>query len=67
MAVSAGAGAQSSATTYLTCAVAWAIPGGGHLWMGRPAKRVRALNSQELDYLEYAAINYVRLKRRYAG
>ncbi len=40
---------------------------GGHLWLGRPAKRIRLLEPEELDYLEYAAARYVRLKRRYAG
>ncbi len=29
---------QSASLTYLTCAVAWAIPGGGHLWLGRREK-----------------------------
>ena len=24
--------------TYLTCAAAWAVPGAGHLWLGRPQK-----------------------------
>ena len=30
--------AQSTSTTYLICAVAWAIPGAGHLWLGRRQK-----------------------------
>ena len=30
--------AQSSSITYLICAVAWAVPGGGHLWLGRRQK-----------------------------
>ncbi len=30
--------AASSANPYLICAVAWAIPGGGHLWQGRIQK-----------------------------
>jgi hypothetical protein len=29
---------RSASLTYLTCAVAWAIPGGGHLWLGRREK-----------------------------
>src|SRR5689334_22657881 len=32
--------AASSANPYLICAVAWAIPGGGHLWQGRIQKGV---------------------------
>jgi hypothetical protein len=31
---------QSASLTYLICAVAWAIPGGGHLWLGRLQKGV---------------------------
>jgi hypothetical protein len=27
-----------SANPYLVCLVAWAVPGGGHLWFGRRAK-----------------------------
>ena len=29
---------RSASLTYLICAVAWAIPGGGHLWLGRREK-----------------------------
>ena len=29
---------RSAFLTYLICAVAWAIPGGGHLWLGRLEK-----------------------------
>ena len=38
---------------------------GGYLWVGRPAKRVRALTEQELAYLEYVAANYVKIKNKY--
>ena len=31
---------RSASLTYLICAVAWAIPGGGHLWLGRRQKGV---------------------------
>lgn len=46
------------------------VPGGkvlegGHLWMGTPVKRVRALTEQELTYLEYVAENYVKLAATY--
>ena len=30
----------STTNTYLVCAAAWAIPGGGHLWLGRVQKGV---------------------------
>src|SRR6187399_1935282 len=29
---------QSATTTYLICVAAWAIPGAGHLWLGRRQK-----------------------------
>ena len=29
---------RSASLTYLICAAAWAIPGGGHLWLGRVQK-----------------------------
>jgi hypothetical protein len=32
--------APSASLTYLICAVAWAIPGGGHLWLGRRQKGI---------------------------
>ncbi len=38
---------------------------GGHLWVGRPARRHRALTDEELAYLEYVAAHYVRLKDRH--
>ena len=31
---------QSASTTYLICAAAWAIPGAGHLWLGRQQKGI---------------------------
>jgi len=31
---------QATSTTYLICAVAWFIPGAGHLWLGRPQKGI---------------------------
>ena len=34
------AGAQSTGYTYLACAVAWLIPGAGHLMLGRVQKGV---------------------------
>lgn len=38
---------------------------GGYLWMGRPAKRVRELTSEERQRLHYSAHHYVRLKTRH--
>jgi carbonic anhydrase/acetyltransferase-like protein (isoleucine patch superfamily) len=35
---------------------------GGFLWVGRPAKSIRALEAKEMAYLEYTAAHYVRLK-----
>jgi hypothetical protein len=29
---------RSASLTYLICVAAWAIPGGGHLWLGRVEK-----------------------------
>lgn len=37
----------------------------GHLYLGRPAKMIRALNADELAYFEYSANHYVELARRY--
>ncbi len=38
---------------------------GEYLWVGQPARRVRALTADELAYLSYAAVHYVRLKDRH--
>ncbi len=40
---------------------------GGHLWVGRPARRHRALTKEELTYLEYVANHYVKLKDRHVN
>ncbi len=37
----------------------------GMLYMGRPAKAVRALTPEEIAYLRYSAENYIRLKNNY--
>jgi len=37
----------------------------GYLWLGSPARRVRALTAQELEYLNYSANYYVELKNRH--
>lgn len=38
---------------------------GGYLWIGRPARRVRALRDEEKEYILYSAQNYVRLKQHH--
>lgn len=40
---------------------------GGYLYLGSPARRVRALSEAEKNYLEYSAAHYVRLKNRYTA
>lgn len=42
-----------------------AILEGGYLWLGRPARRVRALSNEEREYILYSARNYVHLKQRH--
>jgi len=37
----------------------------GHLYVGSPVKKMRPLNDRELEFLEYSAQNYVRLKNRH--
>ena len=37
----------------------------GYLYIGRPAKRLRALTDEEKDYLKYSANHYVKLKNKY--
>jgi carbonic anhydrase/acetyltransferase-like protein (isoleucine patch superfamily) len=37
----------------------------GMLYMGRPAKAVRTLTSEEIAYLRYSAENYIKLKNNY--
>ncbi len=37
----------------------------GYLYIGRPARKLRALSDDEKAYIKYSAQNYVRLKDRY--
>lgn len=37
----------------------------GYLYLGRPAKKVRALTEDEKEFLQYSAEHYVRLKDQY--
>lgn len=48
------------------------VPGGkvlesGYLYVGSPARRVRQLTEQELNYFGYSAEHYVRLARKHYG
>ena len=38
---------------------------GGYLWLGRPARRVRALTAEEQAWFTYSAKHYVKLKNDY--
>lgn len=38
---------------------------GGYLYVGSPVKRVRELNDKELEFLEYSANHYVKLKNQH--
>ena len=37
----------------------------GHLYVGRPAAKVRPLTEAEIAYLRYSAEHYVRVKNNY--
>lgn len=37
----------------------------GYLWLGNPARKVRALTDKEIESIQYSAQHYVRLKNRY--
>lgn len=39
----------------------------GYLYLGSPAKKVRALKQEELEYLDFSAQHYVDLKNRHFG
>ncbi len=41
------------------------VVGGGELWLGNPAKKVRMLSDAEIEALYYSAQHYVRLKDHY--
>ncbi|MEN8180209.1 MAG: gamma carbonic anhydrase family protein [Pseudomonadota bacterium] len=38
---------------------------GGYLWLGAPARRVRALTDTELEYISYSAEHYLHLAQRH--
>ncbi len=38
---------------------------GDYLWVGSPVRKLRPLTEQELEFLEYSAQHYVRLKDKY--
>jgi len=37
----------------------------GYLWLGNPARKVRALTDKEIESIQYSAQHYVRLKNRH--
>ncbi|BFM49979.1 gamma carbonic anhydrase family protein [Marinomonas sp. THO17] len=37
----------------------------GYMYMGSPAKQIRPLNVKEIEYFQYACLNYVKLKDEY--
>jgi carbonic anhydrase/acetyltransferase-like protein (isoleucine patch superfamily) len=37
----------------------------GYLYLGRPAKKIRALTDQEKEFLQYSAKHYALLKDEY--
>ena len=37
----------------------------GYLWLGTPARKLRALTQNELDWLTYSATHYIELKNKY--
>ncbi len=38
---------------------------GGYLYLGSPARRIRSLTEEEINYFAYAAAHYVKLKNDY--
>jgi carbonic anhydrase/acetyltransferase-like protein (isoleucine patch superfamily) len=58
--------------TRVTIGAGSVVPSGkvlesGYLYIGSPVKPVRRLNEKELEFLEYSAQNYRRLKDRHRG
>ncbi len=37
----------------------------GFMYMGSPVKKIRPLNEKEIEYFQYAGLNYVKLKDEY--
>jgi carbonic anhydrase/acetyltransferase-like protein (isoleucine patch superfamily) len=37
----------------------------GFMYMGSPVKQIRPLNEKEIEYFQYAGLNYVKLKDEY--
>lgn len=37
----------------------------GFLWMGSPARKVRKLTTEEIESIQYSALNYAELKNRH--
>lgn len=39
---------------------------GGYMWLGSPVKKARELTEKEKSFLQYSALQYVKLKNRHA-
>ena len=39
---------------------------GGYIWLGSPVKKARELTEKEKSFLQYSALQYVKLKNRHA-
>jgi carbonic anhydrase/acetyltransferase-like protein (isoleucine patch superfamily) len=40
---------------------------GKHLWLGQPARKIRALTTEELKFLHYSAEHYAKIKHHYTA
>lgn len=38
---------------------------GGFLWVGSPARKIRRLTEEEMEFFEYSANNYVKIKNQH--
>ena len=61
---------QAIVRTHTVVGAGSVVPGGkelesGYLYLGSPARRVRKLTEQELDYFDYSAQHYVKLAKRH--
>lgn len=58
--------------SHVTVGAGSVVPAGkilesGFLYMGSPARKIRPLNAEELEFLEYSAQNYCALKDRHTS
>ena len=52
---------QTSSLTYLLCAVAWFVPGAGHLWLGRRQKGIVFLDALTLMFVFGATDSFANI------